>query len=102
MEPDGFGDSRTTPWCKEGARNMSSQRTFFTMTQELCGYAPACTEIQDYSRRLWVCPSIFQRSWGVSPVQDSPLGSVSSLSPDGEGAGFRGEVRAPHSREHRV
>lgn len=78
---------------------MSSQRTLLTGTQALHGYAPICMEIQDYNRRIWVCPSIFQRSWCVSPVKDSPLDYISSLSPDGEGAGFRGEVRAPHSCE---
>lgn len=54
------------------------------------------------SRRIWVCPSIFQRSWGVSPVKDSPLNYISSLSPGGESVGFRGEVRAPQSCEYRV
>lgn len=101
MEQDRFGDSRTTPWCKEDAVDMSSQRAFFTRTQALCGYAPVCMETQDDSRRIWVCPSIFQRSWCASPVKDSPLDYISSLSPGGEG-GFRGEVRAPHSCEYKV
>lgn len=66
MEQDRFGDSRTTPWCKEGARDVPSQRAFFTRTQALCGCAPISMEIQDFSRRIWVCPSIFPRSWCVT------------------------------------
>lgn len=41
------------------------------------------------------------KSWDASPVKDSPLNYISSLSPDG-GVGFRGEVRASHSCEHQV
>lgn len=72
MEQDRFGDSRATPWCKEDAGDMSSQRAFFTRIKH-------CVDMPQFARR-----------------SKTTAGGFGSVPPSSKGAGVPALLRIHH------